>query len=217
MTYVFQPARYELERQIERHASKVIGRVLDVGSGSHSRYRGFFRDCTKYVKLDIEGVPDVDVHGSAESIPLPDNSFDSIVSTQVIGDVFDLEKAFSEFIRVLKPGGVLLLTEGFMDPLHDEPYDYWRFTAHSLRRLAADAGFEVELVEKRGGYFSVRAQMLIRYYVNRYDIYRRSWRRLFSLFARQYGLLMIARDRRDKSEVNRHFGHGFLLLAHKPR
>ncbi len=215
MSYIFQTARFELEAQIKRHADTVRGRVLDVGSGSKPRYRGFFKGSSEYVKLDIEGVPDVDVTGTAESIPLPNESFDAIVSTQVIGDVYDLRKAFTEFFRVLKPDGVILLTEGFMDPLHDEPYDYWRITPHSLRRLAEDAGFQVELVEKRGGYFSVRAQMTIRYYVNRYDIYHRSWRRIFSFFARYYGRLMIWRDRRDQSEIQSHFAHGFLLLAKK--
>jgi len=215
MTYIFQPARYELERQIRRHADVVKGRVLDVGSGSHPRYRGFFKNCSEYIKLDIEGVPDVDVIGSAENIPLPNESFDSIVSTQVIGDVYDLHKVFAEFYRVLKPGGILFLTEGFSDELHDEPYDFWRFTEHSLRRLSEDAGFTVEMVEKRGGYFSVRSQMTLRYCIDRFDIYRRSWRKTFSALAKAYGLFMLWRDSRDTAEVNRHFTHGYLLMARK--
>jgi len=215
MTYVFQPARYELERQIERHADVVTGRVLDVGSGSRPRYRGFFKKCTEYVKLDIEGVADVDVTGSAESIPLPDESFDSIVSTQVIGDVYDLRKAFSEFYRVLKPGGVLLLTEAFMDPHHDEPYDFWRFTAHSLRKLAEGADFTVEVIEKRGGFHSVSAQLRLRYLIEKHQIYSAWYRRVFGIFAKAYGRFAIWRDSRDQSEVNRLYAHGYLLIARK--
>jgi SAM-dependent methyltransferase len=215
MTYIFQPARFELEEQIKRYSHVIRGRILDVGSGSRPRYRGFFKECSEYIKLDIEGVPDIDVSGSAESIPLPNESFDAIISTQVIGDVFQVRSAFSEFIRVLKPGGILLLTEAFMDPLHDEPHDYWRFTHHSLKKLAEDAGFVVEKSEKRGGYRSVCAQFMLRYWIERYHVYGKWYQKPFSLLARMYGQFAIWRDSRDTSQANTLFFHGVLLLARK--
>jgi arsenite methyltransferase len=45
------------------------------------------------------------VQGDIEEMPLPDNSFDVIVSNCVLNLVPDKNKAFSEIMRVLKPGG----------------------------------------------------------------------------------------------------------------
>jgi arsenite methyltransferase len=45
------------------------------------------------------------VQGDIEEIPLPDESFDIVVSNCVLNLVPDKGKAFSEIMRVLKPGG----------------------------------------------------------------------------------------------------------------
>ena len=215
MTYIFQPARYELLEQIRRYASVVRGRTLDIGAGSYSRYRHLF-NYTEYVTVDVEGVAGVDVVGSAVALSFPDASFDSIISTQVMGDIYELRDAFAECFRVLKPGGAALITEAMFAPLHDEPYDYWRFTPYSLRRLAEDAGFTVEVIESRGGYRGVIAQMHLRYLIERYGIYHRWWSRFFNLYARTYGGFMMWRDRHDQSTASRLYAHGYLLIARKP-
>lgn len=165
--------------------------------------------------LDIEGVDNIDVVGSATAIPLPDASFDSVVTTQVFGDVYEVKKAFLECARVLKPGGYLFFTEAFMDPLHNEPYDYWRFTAHSLRQLAESVGFSVELLEARGGYRSVMAQFHIRYLIAKWNIYERRWAGAFALYAKFVGGLALWRDRHDRTEASRLYTHGYLLVARK--
>ncbi len=214
MAHIFQPARKELHDQIKRHAAIVRGRVLDVGAGSVGRYRNLF-DCSEYVRLDRESTANVDVVGSPDAIPFPDGSFDSIVCTQVIGDIYDVQKAFLEFYRVLKPGGRILLTEALFDSMHDDPYDYWRFTRNSFRRLAEDAGFAVDAIEERGGYWSVRAQMLIRYLINRFDLYHRWYWRACDILAQLYARPLMWLDRHDGSEAARAFSHGFILIASK--
>ena len=45
------------------------------------------------------------VKGDIENIPLPDNSYDVVISNCVLNLVPDKKKAFSEIRRVLKPGG----------------------------------------------------------------------------------------------------------------
>ncbi len=213
MGYIFQPARHELLEQIKRHASVVRGRVLDVGAGSYARYQHLFI-YDQYVKLDREGISGIDVVGSLEAIPLPDASFDSVVCTQVVGDVYNLPLAFSEFFRVLRPGGTLLLTESFVDSLHDEPYDYWRITKHSLRRLSEDAGFTVQTIESRGGFWSVRAQMYIRYLINRFDIQNRMYARAFNVLATLYGRIALWRDKKD-AHRDILYTLGYILIAVK--
>jgi len=213
--YLFQTAREELYRQIGRHRASVIGRVLDVGAGPSTRYRHLFK-YSEYIQLDKIAHSAQHILGSADSLPFADDSFDSIVCIQVLGDVYDVEKVFQEFYRVLRRGGAALITEALFDPLHDEPYDYWRFTLHSLRRLAEDAGFVIETIEVRGGYYSVIAQMRARYWIERLDLYHTWYSCVASKLYALFGRYSIMRDRIDKSSANRLFTHGYLLIARKP-
>lgn len=71
------------------------------------------------------------------SLSFPDNSFDFVLSDQVLehveGDPF---RAIGECFRVLKPGGISIHTTCFMNPVHKEPGDFWRFTEDSLRLMS---------------------------------------------------------------------------------
>ena len=117
MSYIYQTDRIELYEQIKRHARFIKGHVLDVGAGSFSRYKDLF-SFNEYTKMNTEPGENTNIVGKVENIPSEDNSFDSIICTQVLGDVYELNKAFSEFYRVLKPEGMLLLTENLFDSLH---------------------------------------------------------------------------------------------------
>ena len=57
------------------------------------------------------------------------------------------EAAVREMARVLRPGGRLLLTVPFSQPLHELPSDYWRFTPSALRLLAEESGLEIERID----------------------------------------------------------------------
>jgi len=212
--YLFQPERFLLEQQIKKRASYITGSVLDVGGGHLRRYERFFK-VTEYVSLDTEPHELVDVVGSADKIPLPNNRFDALISTQVLGDVFDFHAALEEFRRVLKPGGTILLTESFMNELHDEPRDYYRFTRFSFKKLFEAHGFSILHIDQRGGYFSVRAQLRLRYYIDRWSLYARSWANILRPFFSLYGRFSIARDKRDQSAANRKHALGWCVVARK--
>lgn len=215
MAYIYKTGRIELYEQIKRYGNLVRGRVLDVGGGNFPRYKYLFR-FSEYISMDVSEGKNVDVVGKIEKIPFSENSFDSIICTQVLGDVFDLENAFRELNRVLKPGGVALITENLFDPLHSEPRDFWRFTQHSLRRLSENAGFRVKVLEHRGGYWSMMAQLKARYWIELLDAHRKSWlaRPLSSVF-KICGTLARWLDRQDQSAANKKFTHGYLLIAEK--
>jgi SAM-dependent methyltransferase len=75
---------------------------------------------------------------NADSIP--SNSFDCIIFVQTLQMIYDLRAALHHIYRILRPGGVLLVTcHGISKIARREGLDpwgeYWRLTAQSARRL----------------------------------------------------------------------------------
>lgn len=70
------------------------------------------------------------------SLPFPDNSFDYVVSDQVLEHVEgNPQTAIDETRRILKPNGLAIHATCFINPLHPAPSDFWRFTPDALRLL----------------------------------------------------------------------------------
>lgn len=75
----------------------------------------------------------------------PDGSFDVVVSDQVLEHVEGSpQRAIDESFRVLRSGGVAVHTTCFINPIHEFPGDYWRFTAKGLDLLCKDHGDVIE-------------------------------------------------------------------------
>lgn len=150
--YTYKPDRKEIEAALKWFAPSVSGRVLDVGGGSYRRYAHLF-NFTEYITVDMEGA---DVKGDARALPFEDASFDAVICTQVVGDIFELDVVFKQLHRVLKPNGTLLLTECLFAPI--DGIDYWRFTPMSLTELAVKAKFSTTGIITLGGYYSMMAR-----------------------------------------------------------
>lgn len=65
-----------------------------------------------------------DIFYDGQTIPLETGSIDSILSTQSLEHVPNPDHIASEWARVLRPSGLLLLTVPFMWPEHERPYDF---------------------------------------------------------------------------------------------
>jgi SAM-dependent methyltransferase len=119
------------------------GRVLDYGCADVP-YRSFFPADVDFVAADLPGNPNATVELTGEgTVPAPDESFDAVLSTQVLEHVTDPRRYLSEAFRVLRPGGRLLLTTHGIFVWHPDPGDYWRWTGEGLRLAVRQAGFEV--------------------------------------------------------------------------
>lgn len=124
--------RRELEKFLEKYAFE--GRVLDIGAGG-SNYHKFFPN---RVTLDVDEARKPDIVGDAQKLPFEDGSFEMILCTEVLEHIPEPVLAISEMNRVLKSGGLLILSTRFVFPIHDAPGDYWRFTKYGLLKLFKD-------------------------------------------------------------------------------
>jgi SAM-dependent methyltransferase len=87
------------------------------------------------ISLDIDPSRNPDVVLDITSPNLPENSFDVIVMAEVLEHVADPHAAVKGIRYLLKPGGKLILTVPFIFPIHDRPYDYFRYTRFGLEHL----------------------------------------------------------------------------------
>ena len=130
------------------------GIVLDVGSGPQP-YKKFLSSPGKYIGLDQSENVGPDVRALSTQLPFKDNSFDSVICTEVLEHLKEPGRCLSEINRVLKKGGYAYITAPQCWGLHYEPDDYWRFTSYSLAYLINGAGLELIKTERIGGIFSL--------------------------------------------------------------
>lgn len=130
--------------------------VLDTGAG-WGRFRPLFQHC-RYIAQDLCTVGEwnyshISVLSDLHRLPFKDNTFDLLISTQVLEHVHDPAQAIAEMHRVLKPHGQLCLTlpQGWKE--HQAPHDFFRFTRYGLMYLLQQTRFRSYTVQARGGYF----------------------------------------------------------------
>jgi len=142
--------------------------VLDVGCGKMP-YKEFIlkhSNVTKYVGLDIENAleydkiikPDITWDGI--NMPIADNSYHTIIATEVLEHCFEPEVLLKESYRVLKPQGHFFFTVPFLWNLHETPNDAYRYTPYAIKRHLTNVGFKDITLEATGGWHASMAQML---------------------------------------------------------
>jgi len=157
----------ELRLQFSQHR---LGRLIDIGCGEKP-YAGLVRPyVTEHVGVDhvetLHETGNIDLFGSAYTIPVPDASFDSALCTAVLEHLEEPEAAIRECYRVLRPGGLAIYSVPFFWHLHEEPRDFYRFTKYGLRYLFEKVGFEIVELRPLSGYWVTSGQMFA-YYLDR--------------------------------------------------
>ncbi|KMP10859.1 hypothetical protein UR09_04990 [Candidatus Nitromaritima sp. SCGC AAA799-A02] len=179
----------DLERVLSFCRDKVKGRVLDAGCGD-----GFFAQ--KLSELtDLQEITGIDVSeraieiartkypnlnflsGELNHIPLDDSSCDFVSFVEVIEHLVDVDGTLEEIARVLKPGGILLITTTDFNWLKSviiaafffEKYFYPTnphirfFTRRTLEQVLSSHGLSVVKYAWHGSYFGImpKGQMVL--------------------------------------------------------
>lgn len=95
-------------------------------------------------------------------MPCARDGADAAVCIEVIEHVFETTQLLEELSRIIRPDGLLLLTSPLCFGEHMPPWDFYRFTRFALEKLLADAKFEIESLEARGGFFTLTAYLVAR-------------------------------------------------------
>ncbi len=165
---IFRLINPALQASLERYAR---GRLLDIGCGSKPYKSMVAPHVTEHVGLDHRETQhdtrQVDVFGTAYSMPLEACSFDTILCTDVLEHLEEPRLALAEAYRVLKFGGHAIYTVPFFWHLHEEPRDFFRYTKHGLRYLFESNGFRVLECKALSGYWVTVAQETC-YYLTRF-------------------------------------------------
>jgi SAM-dependent methyltransferase len=141
--YVMRPLREAIERLLDRAQLQSGQRVIDFGCGDRPYAPIIAARGATYVDCDIDGVVDVKIE-PGKPLALPDNSADGIVSFQVLEHVWDLDLYLGDCLRVLKPGGWLLLSTHGSWLYHPHPTDFRRWTRDGLIDEIQSRGLTVE-------------------------------------------------------------------------
>lgn len=124
------------------------GSILEIGSRARSGniHRNFVPETVSYVGLDIREGANVDVVGDAHQLStyFEPETFDACYSISVFEHLMMPWKVAIEMNKVLKKGAIAFISTHQTFPLHDEPWDFWRFSDKSWHAIFNSVtGFEV--------------------------------------------------------------------------
>lgn len=140
----------EFKKQRRAVLQAVDGKILEIGFGSGLNLPHYPNDVKELVTVDPNlgmgrytakqmKVSDIEVDRqilSGESLPMQDDSFDTVVSTWTLCSIKDIESALLEVKRVLKPGGHFVFLEHGLSP--DKKVSRWQNSLNGIQKVIGD-------------------------------------------------------------------------------
>jgi SAM-dependent methyltransferase len=149
----FPVERYYIERFLEASREDIRGRCLEMGDAFYTNKFGGDRVTKADVMHYVEGNPQATIVADlTEADHVPSDTFDCVILTQTLQMIYDMKAALRHLHRIIKPGGVLLMTSHGISKIgrrlgRDDWGEYWHITTQSAERLFEETfpGADVEV------------------------------------------------------------------------
>jgi SAM-dependent methyltransferase len=153
-------AHYKLLLPVIRQYAR--GRFIDLGCGSAPFWYAVIGQVERYDGVDLWPRSDkATFAGDIQTLAMvQDASYDSAICIEVLEHVPEPGRAVATIARILKPGGVVVISVPHLSRLHDLPHDYYRYTEYGLRYLLAQARLDVVSIRPKGGLLTFLAHQL---------------------------------------------------------
>ncbi len=150
---------------LNRYGERLRGaKVLDFGCGERPFDSFFAKFSAQTVACDLQqnqfGTVDVVLTPETYRLPFDSGAFDVVCLFDVLEHVKDDLALMSELCRIVKDGGLLLLSVPFMYRFHEIPHDYRRYTPTGLKYLLTRSGFDVQEIQPMGSTIFVADTLL---------------------------------------------------------
>jgi SAM-dependent methyltransferase len=162
--FYFNSSRFRLRQENKIFADTIPSGsiVLDAGAGDQP-YRYLLKH-TQYESADFEKLDKPYAQSTyvcdLKILPVENDRFDFILFNQVMEHISDPAAVLKELNRVLKTNGKIIYTGPLFYEEHQIPYDFFRYTQFSLKKMFTEAGFEIERIDWMEGYFGTVAYKL---------------------------------------------------------
>ena len=138
----------------------VSGKLLDLGCGNIPLYIAYKNYITENICVDWQDSLHKNHHidfycDLTQRLPFEDAEFDTVILSDVLEHIPNPENIVYEIHRVLKKNGKLFLNVPFYYWIHEEPYDFYRYTEFALKHLLEHAGLKIIKLEIIGGVIEV--------------------------------------------------------------
>lgn len=150
---------YERVLLQKKYTDRITGVLYDLGSGD-SPYKDFFmRYAQHYIAVDWSlGKNDLKIDIIADlnqQLPIESAVADTVVTLSVLEHLNEPYVMLSEAYRILKSKGSIIIQVPWQWWIHEEPYDFFRYTPYGLKYLLEKAGFVNVVVEPQSGFFTM--------------------------------------------------------------
>lgn len=145
------------------------GKLLDLGCGKVPLYHAYREYVTDNTCVDWENTQHVNEYLDFECdltkvLPFEDEEFDTIILSDVLEHIPNPEHLWKEMSRILSIDGKIIVNVPFYYWLHEQPYDYYRYTEFALRRFVENSGLKLIQLEPIGGAPEILADILAKHF-----------------------------------------------------
>lgn len=133
------------------------GITFDIGCSRKPYSALILQFSSKYFGLEhkytIHQDNKADLIGTAYNTGVKDRSVDTVFTAAVLEHLEEPSRALNEMYRILKPGGLVVLSAPLFWHIHEAPRDFYRYTRYGFQYLLNANGFEIIEIKPLSGFW----------------------------------------------------------------